>query len=53
MTTPLFAHDGSALRFGVLGDSLAAGVGCTRAEDSLGNRLTRRLRESGQAVGRR
>ncbi|MEU0797454.1 GDSL-type esterase/lipase family protein [Amycolatopsis sp. NPDC005961] len=40
----------SILRFCVLGDSLAAGVGSTRAEDTLGQRLTRQLRAAGHAV---
>ncbi|WIX98991.1 SGNH/GDSL hydrolase family protein [Amycolatopsis mongoliensis] len=39
----------SILRFCVLGDSLAAGVGSTRPEDTLGQRLTRRLSAAGHA----
>ncbi|MFJ7219251.1 SGNH/GDSL hydrolase family protein [Amycolatopsis sp. NPDC098790] len=38
------------LRFSVLGDSLAAGVGSTRPEDTLGQRLARRLRAEGHVV---
>ena len=38
------------LRFRVLGDSLAAGVGCTRVEETLGERLAAVLREEGHAV---
>ncbi|SEF20146.1 Lysophospholipase L1 [Amycolatopsis pretoriensis] len=38
------------LRFCVLGDSLAAGVGSTRVEDTLGQRLARRLRAEGHEV---
>jgi lysophospholipase L1-like esterase len=38
------------LRFCVLGDSLAAGVGSTRADDTLGRRLTRRLSDAGHSV---
>ncbi|WP_284749012.1 SGNH/GDSL hydrolase family protein [Amycolatopsis sp. RTGN1] len=38
------------LRFSVLGDSLAAGVGAARPEDTLGQRLARRLRAAGHAV---
>lgn len=38
------------LKFCVLGDSLAAGVGCTREDDTLGHRLTRRLRDAGHPV---
>jgi lysophospholipase L1-like esterase len=44
MTTP------STLRFCVLGDSLAAGVGSTRPQDALGQRLTRRLSAAGHVV---
>lgn len=40
----------STLRFCVLGDSLAAGVGSARAEDTLGQRLARRLRAAGHTV---
>jgi lysophospholipase L1-like esterase len=40
----------SILRFSVLGDSLAAGVGSTRPEDTLGQRLARRLRAAGHLV---
>jgi lysophospholipase L1-like esterase len=39
-----------ALRFCLLGDSLAAGVGSTRPEDTLGHRLARRLRAAGHVV---
>ncbi|OLF18124.1 SGNH/GDSL hydrolase family protein [Actinophytocola xanthii] len=38
------------LRFRVLGDSLAAGVGCVRAEQSLGYLLTETLRAAGHQV---
>lgn len=38
------------LRFCVLGDSLAAGVGSARSEDTLGQRLSRRLRAAGHVV---
>jgi lysophospholipase L1-like esterase len=38
------------LRFCVLGDSLAAGVGCTREDDTLGRRLTRRLSDAGHSA---
>ncbi|MBP2336508.1 lysophospholipase L1-like esterase [Saccharothrix coeruleofusca] len=38
------------LRFRVLGDSLAAGVGCTRVEETLGHRLAARLRAAGHDV---
>ncbi|MFE9747254.1 SGNH/GDSL hydrolase family protein [Saccharothrix saharensis] len=38
------------LRFRVLGDSLAAGVGCTRVEETLGERLAAVLRAEGHAV---
>ncbi|ADJ44915.1 SGNH hydrolase [Amycolatopsis mediterranei S699] len=38
------------LRFCVLGDSLAAGVGSTREDDTLGRRLARLLREAGHTV---
>ncbi|HET6705733.1 SGNH/GDSL hydrolase family protein [Amycolatopsis sp.] len=38
------------LRFCVLGDSLAAGVGSSREDDTLGRRLTRRLRDAGHVV---
>ncbi|WP_072479480.1 SGNH/GDSL hydrolase family protein [Amycolatopsis australiensis] len=38
------------LRFCVLGDSLAAGVGSSRGEDTLGQRLARRLRAAGHSV---
>lgn len=40
----------SILRFCVLGDSLAAGVGSSRQEDTLGQRLARRLRAEGHVV---
>ncbi|WP_329046089.1 SGNH/GDSL hydrolase family protein [Amycolatopsis sp. NBC_01488] len=40
----------TTLRFCVLGDSLAAGVGSTRQEDTLGQRLSRRLRAAGHGV---
>jgi lysophospholipase L1-like esterase len=43
MTSPV-------LRFHVLGDSLAAGVGCTRAEETIGHRLARALRTAGHTV---
>ncbi|KOX18582.1 SGNH hydrolase [Saccharothrix sp. NRRL B-16348] len=39
------------LRFRVLGDSLAAGVGCSRPEETLGERLTAVLRSAGHRVG--
>ncbi|HEX6342513.1 SGNH/GDSL hydrolase family protein [Umezawaea sp.] len=42
--------DPTVLRFHVLGDSLAAGVGCTRAEETLGHRLARALRAAGHGV---
>ncbi|NUT50234.1 MAG: SGNH/GDSL hydrolase family protein, partial [Saccharothrix sp.] len=38
------------LRFRVLGDSLAVGVGCTRAEETLGALLTDVLRAAGHRV---
>lgn len=38
------------LRFHVLGDSLAAGVGCARADQSIGHLLTDALRRAGHAV---
>ena len=38
------------LRFQVLGDSLAAGVGCTRVEETLGERLAAVLRAEGHRV---
>lgn len=38
------------LRFRVLGDSLAAGVGCSRVEETLGERLGAVLREQGHRV---
>ncbi|MEU4447029.1 SGNH/GDSL hydrolase family protein [Actinosynnema sp. NPDC050801] len=38
------------LRFRVLGDSLAVGVGCTRVEETLGARLTAVLRSEGHRV---
>jgi lysophospholipase L1-like esterase len=38
------------LRFCVLGDSLAAGVGSTHSQDTLGQRLARRLRAAGHVV---
>ncbi|MEV4145665.1 SGNH/GDSL hydrolase family protein [Amycolatopsis sp. NPDC049691] len=40
----------TTLRFCVLGDSLAAGVGSARPEDTLGQRLARRLRAAGHVV---
>ncbi|WP_199443602.1 SGNH/GDSL hydrolase family protein [Umezawaea beigongshangensis] len=40
----------TALRFRVLGDSLAAGVGCARADETPGPRLAARLRASGREV---
>ncbi|MFD9739854.1 SGNH/GDSL hydrolase family protein [Umezawaea sp. NPDC059074] len=44
MSTP------KVLRFHVFGDSLAAGVGCARADETLGHRLTRTLRGAGHSV---
>ncbi|HEX6359906.1 SGNH/GDSL hydrolase family protein [Actinophytocola sp.] len=38
------------LRFRVLGDSLAAGVGCMRVEQSIGHLLADTVRATGQAV---
>jgi len=38
------------LRFHVLGDSLAAGVGCARADETLGHRLALVLRAAGHSV---
>jgi lysophospholipase L1-like esterase len=38
------------LRFHVLGDSLAAGVGCSRVEETVGERLAALLREEGHRV---
>ncbi|MEV8440588.1 SGNH/GDSL hydrolase family protein [Actinosynnema sp. NPDC051121] len=38
------------LRFRVLGDSLAAGVGCSRVEETLGERLAALLRAEGHGV---
>ncbi|MFJ6673196.1 SGNH/GDSL hydrolase family protein [Actinosynnema sp. NPDC091369] len=38
------------LRFRVLGDSLAAGVGCSRVEETVGERLAAVLREQGHPV---
>lgn len=38
------------LRFRVLGDSLAAGVGCSRVEETLGERLAALLRAEGHRV---
>jgi lysophospholipase L1-like esterase len=43
-------HSPSALRFCLLGDSLAAGVGSTHQDDTLGHRLARRLRDAGHVV---
>ncbi len=40
----------TTLRFRVLGDSLAAGVGCTRAEQSIGHLLAGALRAAGHRV---
>jgi lysophospholipase L1-like esterase len=40
----------STLRFRVLGDSLAAGVGCALVEQSIGHLLAGRLREAGHEV---
>ncbi|MGX7826020.1 SGNH/GDSL hydrolase family protein [Actinokineospora sp. 24-640] len=40
----------STLRFHVLGDSLAAGVGCTSPSQTLGHRLAATLRAAGHAV---
>ncbi|MEO6083590.1 MAG: SGNH/GDSL hydrolase family protein, partial [Umezawaea sp.] len=42
--------DSPVLRFHVLGDSLAAGVGCTRADETIGHRLARALRAAGHVV---
>jgi lysophospholipase L1-like esterase len=50
MTTSIFSSGTAALRFHVLGDSLAAGVGCARIEDTLGHQLASRLRSTGRAV---
>ncbi|WP_410626951.1 SGNH/GDSL hydrolase family protein [Amycolatopsis sp. cmx-8-4] len=47
MTPP---RPSTTLRFCLLGDSLAAGVGSTRPEDTLGHRLARRLRAAGHLV---
>lgn len=38
------------LRFHVLGDSIAAGVGCTRADQSIGHLLADALRAAGHSV---
>lgn len=38
------------LRFHVLGDSIAAGVGCTRVEQSIGHLLANSLRAAGHSV---
>ena len=40
----------TTIRFRVLGDSLAAGVGCTRAEQSIGHLLAGTLRAAGHRV---
>lgn len=40
----------TTLRFGVLGDSLAAGVGCTHREQSIGHLLAAALRAAGHEV---
>ena len=40
----------TTIRFRVLGDSLAAGVGCTRAEQSIGHLLAGALRAAGHRV---
>ncbi|MFC4852341.1 SGNH/GDSL hydrolase family protein [Actinophytocola glycyrrhizae] len=40
----------TTLRFRVLGDSLAAGVGCTRVEQSIGHVLADALRAAGHRV---
>ncbi|MFL6120124.1 MAG: SGNH/GDSL hydrolase family protein, partial [Actinophytocola sp.] len=40
----------TSLRFRVLGDSLAAGVGCMRAEQSIGHLLADALRAAGHTV---
>ncbi|WP_424186248.1 SGNH/GDSL hydrolase family protein [Actinokineospora sp. G85] len=40
----------STLHFHVLGDSLAAGVGCASADQTLGHRLTETLRRDGHPV---
>lgn len=40
----------TTLRFHVLGDSLAAGVGCTRVEQSIGHLLAAALRAAGHSV---
>lgn len=42
--------DSTVLRFHVMGDSLAAGVGCTRADETIGHRLARALRAAGHVV---
>jgi len=42
--------DSSPLRFHVLGDSLAAGVGCTAQDQTLGHRLATALRATGRRV---
>lgn len=42
--------DSAVLRFHVLGDSLAAGVGCTRADETIGHRLAKALRAAGHVV---
>ncbi len=47
MTPP---RSSTTLRFCLLGDSLAAGVGSTGPEDTLGHRLARRLRAAGHLV---
>ncbi|UOZ10672.1 SGNH/GDSL hydrolase family protein [Amycolatopsis sp. WQ 127309] len=50
MTSP---RSSATLRFCMLGDSLAAGVGSDRQEDTLGHRLGRRLRAAGHLVALR
>jgi len=40
----------NTIRFRVLGDSLAAGVGCTQVEQSIGHLLAGRLRAEGHRV---
>ncbi|MCS7478580.1 SGNH/GDSL hydrolase family protein [Umezawaea endophytica] len=42
--------DTKLLRFHVLGDSLAAGVGCSRADQTIGHRLAAALRAAGHPV---
>jgi lysophospholipase L1-like esterase len=49
-TTALTMSMNKTLRFRVLGDSLAAGVGCSRVEQSIGHLLANSLRGAGHAV---